>query len=374
MKLRRSARRTSIRARIAFFVLSSGALAILLLARAVLMPPTLTTGADNAQMTGPVSQAEGVYTALLLGKDTVGSNTDVMMIATFYTEEGRISVLQIPRDTYVRYGGEGVKLGTLYARMIAADRSAGKEDPAETALVRLRETVESLFSVPIDYHFLLNLDALEETVDAMGGVPITVPCDMDYEDPAQSLSIHLKAGKQTLSGVQAVQLVRFRSGYATADLGRMGVQRLFLSALLARAKEPTGFAGLASHLPSLLSRSETNAGLSDALFFLGKLSGIKTDSVTFAMLRGEALQAENGAWYYVLNREAARSDISQTVYPYPGQLIDREFDRDALFTDPNDEEINRIYRKNAAELPSSVCSAADLIQNGAEIPILTPNS
>ena len=33
---------------------------------------------------------------------------------------------------------------------------------------------------------------------------------MDYDDPAQDLHIHLKAGQQTLSGEDAMGLIRWR--------------------------------------------------------------------------------------------------------------------------------------------------------------------
>ena len=64
------------------------------------------------------------------------------------------------------------------------------------------------------------------------GIDFDVPCDMNYDDPSQDLSIHLTAGKQTLNGEQAMGLVRFRSGYSMADLERVRVQREFISAAM----------------------------------------------------------------------------------------------------------------------------------------------
>ena len=42
------------------------------------------------------------------------------------------------------------------------------------------------------------------------------------------LVIHLKKGPQTLDGAQAEGLLRFRSGYASADLGRISTQQDFI--------------------------------------------------------------------------------------------------------------------------------------------------
>ena len=54
--------------------------------------------------------------------------------------------------------------------------------------------------------------------------------DMRYSDPSQGLEIKLSAGKQHLDGAEAIQLVRFRSGYAMADITRTSVQRDFVKA------------------------------------------------------------------------------------------------------------------------------------------------
>lgn len=50
---------------------------------------------------------------------------------------------------------------------------------------------------------LIDLDVFVDLVDKMGGVKFDVPCDMDYSDPAQDLTIDLKAGMQRLNGEQA---------------------------------------------------------------------------------------------------------------------------------------------------------------------------
>lgn len=64
---------------------------------------------------------------------------------------------------------------------------------------------------------------------------------MDYDDPWQGLSIHLQKGLQTLDGGQAMGLVRFRSGYAMADLERVNVQRRFVSAAIDQWSSPKYF-------------------------------------------------------------------------------------------------------------------------------------
>ena len=79
---------------------------------------------------------------------------------------------------------------------------------------------------------MVNFDVFARVVDLFGGVDFDVPVDMDYEDPYQDLYIHLKAGEQHLNGEEALQVMRFRSGYAMADLERVNVQRNFVQAAM----------------------------------------------------------------------------------------------------------------------------------------------
>ena len=53
---------------------------------------------------------EDVYNFLLIGKDEVATNTDVMIIASFDCTTGKISMCQMPRDTYAEYNDKYGKL------------------------------------------------------------------------------------------------------------------------------------------------------------------------------------------------------------------------------------------------------------------------
>ena len=81
------------------------------------------------------------------------------------------------------------------------------------------------------YGLRRNAGPLPAGVDAIGGVTFDVPINMNYEDPYQNLYIHISKGVQTLSGADALKVVRFREGYATQDIGRMETQQNFLKAV-----------------------------------------------------------------------------------------------------------------------------------------------
>ena len=160
-----------------------------------------------------------VYNFLLLGQDEAAGLTDVVILA--HVEAGRMCMAQIPRDTYLRYTDQN------YKKINGAVKSGGA--------AALCEALEQALPVVIDGYVLLDLDCVRDAVDLLGGVEIDVPCDMDYEDPTQGLSIHLKKGRTHLSGAEAVHFVRYRAGYVRGDLGRVDAQKLFLAAFLEAA-------------------------------------------------------------------------------------------------------------------------------------------
>lgn len=166
------------------------------------------------------AKLDGVFTCLLVASDKGGSNTDTIMLLVMRDKDKKqIDLISIPRDTRIKnpYGNGYVKINSIFAR------SGGKIN----ALV---EQVRNLTGIPINDFMFVNIEAVKKTVDMFGGVDFDVPMDMDYEDSYQGLYIHLKKGMQKIDGDKAEQLLRYRYGYANADLGRTQVQRDFMIA------------------------------------------------------------------------------------------------------------------------------------------------
>ena len=174
---------------------------------------TLVPGSEEFKEAYPKSKRVNV---LLLGVNE--GMTDTIMLASFDTEQKRVDVISIPRDSYYErpdYPGPAhQKINSIYK----------DEGPEGTA----RAVSKILFGMPIHYYAVITDDGVAHVVDAMGGIEMDVPMDMKYDDPTQNLHIDLKAGPQVLNGGQAVQYLRFRKGYPTGDLGRVDAQQSFL--------------------------------------------------------------------------------------------------------------------------------------------------
>lgn len=244
----------------------------------------------------------GVSTVLLAGVDQDGQRTDTLMLLR--VGDGKPSLVSVPRDTLVNGSYTVPKINGVYGV------NGGGSEGTDMLLQRVGECI----GFRPDGLLLVDLEGLAALVDVMGGVSFDVPQDMYYDDPSQNLHIALNAGEQRLNGAEAVGLVRFRSGYAEADLKRTEVQRDFLRAAAKQWAGPK----LLGKLPALLSWAkeyvETDLNAAN-LIWLG-LTLVKGErSFDTAILPGAAADILGGS-YYVLDPAAVADTVNQYCNPY----------------------------------------------------------
>ena len=180
-----------------------------------------------------LDRISGRSTILLCGTDEDGTRTDTILLLTLDRNEGSVRLLSIPRDTYAP------------AYVVPKINSAyGAVGGGEKGMEQLMEQVKNVVGFLPDGYALVDLGAFVEAVDLLGGLDFDVPMDMDYDDPDQNLFIHLRAGEQHLTGEQLMWVVRFRSGYANADIGRTEVQRAVLKTAMKQWLRPKTLAAL----------------------------------------------------------------------------------------------------------------------------------
>lgn len=172
--------------------------------------------APGGKPAGERTYKDGCYTFLVMGMDAGNGNTDTIMVVTYDVENRHVGVVSVPRDTLMDVPRTVKKVNAAYA-------GGGVEE--------VKAELSGMLGFPLDYSILIDLRGFRALVDTVGGVDFDVPVNMDYDDPTQNLHIHLSKGMQHLDGAHALQLVRFRSGYANADLGRIHTQQKFLVAL-----------------------------------------------------------------------------------------------------------------------------------------------
>ena len=302
---------------------------LILLPYAVLSVPGNSDDSEGGREATPV-------TVLLLGKDHAAGNTDVVLVLRYAPSENSLVMMQIPRDTYLENEFDFPKINHIYPACLAN----GKNE--REALVHTASVIGDALGLTFDMALTVELSALSELVDRIGGVPIRVPMDMSYRDPEQGLSISLPAGETVLDGSMAEQFLRFRSGYLEGDLGRVDAQKLFLLAFMktayARMDTKTALGLLLTPPRGILYSGNIQALLPIAMTALSKKEACK--SLIFSA-PGEAVFAdgEHKTWYYVLHRDA----MGEALDTYFGSdSAPADFDKRGLFLG-EDPLLSQIY-------------------------------
>ena len=296
---------------------------------------------DNANAELPDAEAlpslgdAKVLRILVMGCDAAERLTDSIFILALQVESGEVGVVQIPRDTYARYTERDYKkINGAWSRL----------GPSA-----IRGFYASALGVALDGFVVLNLSDLRGMVDAVGGVDVEIPMDMDYSDPAQKLEIHLKAGQVHLDGKGAEQFVRYRSGYANADLGRLDAQKLFMEAFAKRVQSlrPSQVWRM---LAASLTALQTDLSLPAIFRTVSAFDTSSAESIRFVTLPGQALQGNSGAWYYSLNREGALRVCEEYLFA-KGLAESGRFDPEGIFDRKDHPRFHQIYLAPEEELP-----------------------
>ncbi len=255
----------------------------------------------------------GKMNLLLLGVDEGGNRSDTIMVVSVDNVKNDIKLLSIPRDTKITLNnGKSVKMNALIGF------------PQREELVI--ETIKTITKMPIHYYCEVDFNGFIEIIDILGGVDYDVPFDMDYDDPAQDLHIHLKQGFQHLDGKQAHDFVRFRHNnkgaevyapgdYYKGDIGRIGAQQAFLSELFRQKMQPQYVLKAPELLTSASKHVQSNFTISSALEFISMLKSTETNEIQSFILPGEGKYIGKVSYYVYSPSETKKLVLEEFGYP-----------------------------------------------------------
>jgi LCP family protein required for cell wall assembly len=173
-----------------------------------------------------------------------GAHSDTIKIAHIDPATGTVSLLSIPRDTYVQLSGLSAswlsQLGTRDQKINAA---------LNDSVDSLVQTVQNSFGIPIQSWVLINFNGLINAVKTVGGIKLDFPYPARDDDNGNNNSglFIPQAGCQTLSGDETLALSRSRfyqyeirpgvwEADGTGDLGRIQRQNVVIEALIDKAR------------------------------------------------------------------------------------------------------------------------------------------
>lgn len=241
---------------------------------------------------------------LILGLDTRGgadggvgpgtSQSDVMMVVHVHAGHRQISVLSIPRDTYVTApsclqwnNATGKVSDTLFTSRYTSWKITNAYSVGGPQCTV--KAVQELTGLRVDRLVAIQFDGFKAIIDQLGGVTMNFPSPVI--DGHQGTVIP-QAGVQTIDGDQALKLVRSRTvkGDSRGDLGRIDRQRLLVLAMLKKMTS-TGLLADPARLDSVMqafAKNSTSANLDvDQLLSLAtSLSGgAKVNFVTLPTMQ-----------------------------------------------------------------------------------------
>lgn len=237
---------------------------------------------DQPNLAPPEDEKDIVINTLLLGVDE--SRSDTIIVARYNKETHKVAMISIPRDTRVDIPGYG------YEKLNAA---VGKKEGTALAM----KAVGNFLGIPIHNYVKVDFKGVEKIVDIMGGIKIDVPMQMDYEDPAQDLYIHIPKGVQTLNGENALKFLRYRHGYADQDLGRIKAQQEFAKIFMKKLTSPAMILKAPSLITAMLENTKTNLEQDEIAQYVLNIGNIDVDSIKMYTVPGEGNYVKNVAYF-----------------------------------------------------------------------------
>ena len=271
---------------------------------------------DDARPLSSEERKEHFYTVLMAGLDDENGGSDTNLLMALDAENGTINVVSLPRDTLLNVSWSVKKLNNAYHH---------------GGISQTRTEVSRLLGSPVDYYVTVDLRAFVELVDAIDGVDFDIPVDMDYDDPEQDLHIHFKKGPRHLTGQQALEVVRWRqnndgTGYATADIGRIGTQQAFLTAVAKQTLQVSNLDKIPEMAEIFSTRVETDLKLANLIWIGEQALSMGSDSIAFHTLPGDGAGYYKGGSYYVLDPEGVLELIDTYFNPYRRPLTREDMD------------------------------------------------
>lgn len=187
-------------------------------------------GAENILVAGSTNRCDQKVQNAQWGfcsEQLSGVNSDIIFIIHLVPSTHTVSLLSIPRDTFVPNARSGNKAFKIDAALY--------QGPTQ-----LVTAVEQDFGIPIQHYVEVGFDGFVNIVNAIGGIKVNFP--MPVYDAESYLNVQ-QPGCHELNGIEALQLVRARhlqykpSSITTNDVNYWPQEALSDIARIARTHE-----------------------------------------------------------------------------------------------------------------------------------------
>lgn len=276
---------------------------------------TLTTEESGQWQDGWVKYKDAVYayneeilTFLVMGIDklsdaeevaegTDGGQADALFLAVLNPHNKRMKVIGINRNTMTdidTYDENGDYVSTVRSQ-IAIQHGFG--NGLEESCEYQKKAVENLFyQLPIHGYAAVNMSAIAKINDAVGGVEVTVPADLD------GFTEEFTEGKQLhLLGENAFWFVKYRDTdvFGSADL-RLERQKQYLDGFIGAAKQAVhkDVSAVIDLYQAVRPQMVTDISLDEAVYLAPVLAEYAFEQEDFHLLPGETVMGDKFEEFY----------------------------------------------------------------------------
>lgn len=268
---------------------------------------------------------EDIMTFLVMGvdddgvvkkaKDGVsGGQADALFLAVMNPHDKSVSIIAVNRNAMAAvdvYDKDGIYLGQ-YDKQISLQHGYG--DGMELSCERSVAAVSRLFyNLPINGYVAINMGAIPELNDAVGGVQVTVLDDVIY--PEYDMDLH-QGDEVALSGHQAYWYVRGRNEnvFDSSSL-RLERQKQFLTNFISQAKNKAmGNVTIAVDLYNTISKyMVTDVDITEFTYLASEALNYQFSIDNLYTMQGETLMGEKFEEFYT-DEDALREMMIDVFY------------------------------------------------------------
>lgn len=214
---------------------------------------------NEANAVGSIT--EEPFNILITGSDSrnnlhENARSDVNMLVTVNPKTATVLLTSIPRDYYVT------------TQCDAEDAClVGQLDKITHTGVHgvntTKKTVENLFGLDINYTFKVGFNSVEEIVDAIGGIDVTVEPELAVPQLLHAGGRGVTEGLNHMDGELALGYARERYAYEDGDRQRTRNQQQVLMAIVDKLTSPAIVTSYASLMDALQNTFVTNMSSSE---------------------------------------------------------------------------------------------------------------
>ncbi|MCJ7534714.1 MAG: LCP family protein [Anaerolineales bacterium] len=168
--------------------------------------------------------------------------SDVIRVVRVDFVTPKVTVLDLPRDLWVEIPEIEEKYGITHGKLNQAyfygTPGMGYYDGPGAGAGLLARTLDLNFDLTVDHYGAVNMQTFVKLVDAVGGIDIYLPTDMDgtpVDDKTEDMG-YFNAGQQHFTGDQALRFSRIRKRYNVFT--RTSNQNMVLCALKDKVTSP----------------------------------------------------------------------------------------------------------------------------------------